>query len=322
MTKVKTCPVAIKAAGEQDGTDDGVFEAIVATYDLDSYGDKITPGAFAKTLDEWAASGNPIPVLWSHMSVDPMSHIGFVEEAEERADVGLWVKARLDLDNPKAAQVYRLLKGRRVTQFSFAYDVVEGKFVEQVEDGEDSSYFALDELKLHEVGPCLIGANRQTELLDVKSADGARVVFTIGPDTTPETVRAAIKAAREADAPADTGKGDQAAPRYRYTPPEGLAPAGTKTTEEGTPAKAGRVLSAKNEETIGGVRDGLKAAAKTLTGLLDSLSDDAKVDPAAPSPSPAPEAKDATAGQDDAPHPRRHVPGLVGLRIAADVADL
>ncbi|QWF78711.1 HK97 family phage prohead protease [Amycolatopsis sp. CA-230715] len=167
--KRKTCPVRIKAAGEQDGTEDGVFEAIVAAYNVDSVGDKILPGAFADTLDEWKSSGDPIPVLWSHMSHDPEYHIGYVEDAEERED-GLWVRARIDLDEPKASKVYRLLKGRRVRQFSFAYDVQEGGWIEE-KDGEDGDegYYELRKLKLYEVGPTLIGANQDTELLTVKA---------------------------------------------------------------------------------------------------------------------------------------------------------
>jgi HK97 family phage prohead protease len=167
--KKMTCPVQIKAAGEQDGTEDGVFEAIVATYDVDSVGDKIIPGAFADTLAEWKASGHPIPVLWSHMSHDPDYHIGFVEEAEERED-GLWVRARIDLDEPKAKKVYKLLKGKRVRQFSFAYDVQEGGWIESKDDdGTSEGYFELRKLKLYEVGPTLIGANQSTELLTVKN---------------------------------------------------------------------------------------------------------------------------------------------------------
>lgn len=165
--RIKSCPVQIKAAGEHEGTEDGVFEAIVAAYNVDSVGDKITPGAFADTLTQWKSSGNPIPVLWSHMSADPDYHIGEVLEAEERPE-GLWVKARLDLDEgSKARQVYRLLKGRRVTQFSFAYDIDEGGWVERK---DAPGYYELRKLSLYEVGPTLIGANQATELLDVKSA--------------------------------------------------------------------------------------------------------------------------------------------------------
>jgi len=109
--RIKSCPVRIKAAGTHEGTDEGVFEAIVAAYNVDSVGDKITPGAFAETLAEWKGRGDPIPVLWSHMSHDPEYHIGEVLEAEERPE-GLWVKARIDLDEgTKAARVYKLLKG-------------------------------------------------------------------------------------------------------------------------------------------------------------------------------------------------------------------
>lgn len=169
--KIKSCPVTIKAAGTQDGTDNGVFEALVATYDVDDVGDQIVPGAFAETLDEWKAAGNPIPVLWSHMSMDPDYHIGVVEQAEERPE-GLWVKARLDMDAPKAAQVYRLLKGRRVTQFSFAYDVLAGGPAGEKADGTVDTnapeIFELRKIKLYEVGPTLIGANQNTDLLDVK----------------------------------------------------------------------------------------------------------------------------------------------------------
>lgn len=209
----KALPARIKAAGESG--DDGVFEAIVATYDRDSYGDVIVPGAFGDTLAEWRAKGDPLPVLWSHDSWDPSAHIGVVEEAAER-DEGLWVKGRLDIDaNPlesKARQVWRLLKGRRVTQFSFAYDVLDGGPVKT--DGD--SIYELRRLKLYEVGPTLIGVNQGTDLLNVKAL--GRVLAEV---------------------------------------------------------KAGRVLSAKNEDLLRGAHD----AIGSVLAALDS-SDDGKAKPA------------------------------------------
>jgi HK97 family phage prohead protease len=163
--KIKTCAAQIKAAGPHEGTEDGQFDAIVATYDLDSVGDMIMPGAFAETLAEWSASGDPIPVYWSHRMDDPAMCIGSVLNAQE-TEQGLKVTAQLDLDNPTAVQVYKLLKGRRVTQFSFAYDVEEGAYVEKA---DERSYYELRKLKLYEVGPTPIGANQHTELIDVKS---------------------------------------------------------------------------------------------------------------------------------------------------------
>lgn len=88
------------------------------------YGDVVMPGAFAQTLTEWEASGDPIPVYWSHRMDGPEYNIGHVTKATE-TDEGLVVTAQLDLDGP-TVQVYRLLKARRVKQFSFAYEVIDG----------------------------------------------------------------------------------------------------------------------------------------------------------------------------------------------------
>ncbi|WP_067171176.1 HK97 family phage prohead protease [Microtetraspora niveoalba] len=171
----KECPARIKAAGTADGLAEGQFVALVSVFgNIDSVGDVVVPGAFADDLARWVAKGDPIPVIWSHDWRDPFSHIGTVLEAEETVD-GLVVKAQIeDLDtNAKAAQVYRLLKGRRVTQFSFAYDIDEGAWVDAK---EGRSYYELRKLRLHEVGPCLVGANQETELLAAKAATLAEAV--------------------------------------------------------------------------------------------------------------------------------------------------
>lgn len=167
----KTVPAQIKAAGPDDGLEEGQFEAIVSVFDnIDSYGDVVRKGAFEETLDEWAQSGNPIPVYYSHRMDDPDFNIGEVLDAKE-TNVGLWVKAAIDLGDDAsrvAKQSYRLMKGRRLTQFSFAYDVLDGGWVDKTEDGVDSSFYELRRLKLYEVGPTPIGANSETELLGVK----------------------------------------------------------------------------------------------------------------------------------------------------------
>jgi HK97 family phage prohead protease len=166
--KSRPAQVKVKAVTTDDGATEGTFEAIVSTWDEDSYGDVVLRGAFTDTLAEWKASGDPLPVLWSHASDDPDYHIGWVLEAEER-DVGLWVRGQLDPDDladrtSKTAKVLRLLKGRRVTQFSFRFDILDGGWGQR--DGRD--VYELRKLKLWEVGPTLIGVNQATDLLDVK----------------------------------------------------------------------------------------------------------------------------------------------------------
>lgn len=168
----KSVPVTLVKAGPADGLEEGQFEALVSVMgNKDSYGDVVMPGAFDDTLAEWKASGNPIPVIWSHRSDDPENHIGYVLEAAEKTidgKTGLWVRGQLDTDAEarKALQVSRLLRGKRVTQFSFQYDVQDGAMAFSEDLGD---YFELRKMKLYEVGPTLIGANQDTELLNAKA---------------------------------------------------------------------------------------------------------------------------------------------------------
>lgn len=161
--QLKTCVLTgVKASGDQ-----GRFEAMASTYDVDSVGDIVKPGAFSKTLEDWAtksAGGQHIPLLWSHRMDDPDYNLGHVVKAEERTG-GLWVDCQLDLTSTKANQAYKLLKGGRVGNLSFAYDTedqgpvtVNGKAANE-----------LRRLKLYEVSLTPIGANQHTSVLGVKT---------------------------------------------------------------------------------------------------------------------------------------------------------
>lgn len=161
-------------AGPDDGLADGQFVAYASVFgNIDSYGDVVQPGAFSKDLARWEKSGNCIPLLYGHNMSDPDYNIGHVVKAEEDS-VGLKVTAQLDLENPKASQVYRLLKGRRIDQMSFAYDVVDGAKAQR--DGQD--VYELRDLKLYEVSVVAIGANSETEILAVKQAREVAERFT------------------------------------------------------------------------------------------------------------------------------------------------
>jgi HK97 family phage prohead protease len=163
--QVKDMPVQIKA-GPEDGLTEGEFSAYASVFgNVDSYGDIVVKGAFANDLQRWQDSGNPIPLLFGHNMSDPDFNIGSVVKAVED-DHGLLVTAQLDLENPKAMQVYRMLKGRRVNQMSFAYDVLDDG---QVEVAGGAKANELRELRLYEVSVVTIGANQETEVLAVKA---------------------------------------------------------------------------------------------------------------------------------------------------------
>ena len=164
--KIKNQSVKIKA-GPDDGLAEGEFTAYVSVFgNKDSYGDVVMPGAFADDLKAWEASGNPIPLLYGHNMTDPDYNIGHIVKAVED-DRGLLVTAQLDLECPKGAQTYRLIKGQRINQMSFAYDVIEGESAKSEALGD---YFALRKLKTYEHSVVLMGANQETEILAVKAA--------------------------------------------------------------------------------------------------------------------------------------------------------
>lgn len=162
---VKSATITVKAAGPDDGLDEGQFIAYASVFgNKDSDGDVVMPGAFAKTIAEWVKSGDPIPLLFGHNMSDPDYNIGHIVSAEEDA-VGLKVTAQIDLEGPKGRQTYRMLKGRRVRQMSFAYDEIDSG--PAVHDGDH--VWELRELKLYEVSVVTIGANEDTEILAVKA---------------------------------------------------------------------------------------------------------------------------------------------------------
>ncbi|NMW65989.1 HK97 family phage prohead protease [Mobiluncus mulieris] len=197
---------------EENGEEQGQFTAYASTFDRepDSYGDVVAKGAFVNTLKEWAESGNIIPVLFGHRMDDPDFNIGAVLHAEED-ERGLKIVGQLDLDSPKGMKVYKLIKGRRLSQLSFAFDVLDQASI-KLEDGTKAN--ELRELKLYEVSLVPIGANQHTEILAVKDA---------------------VRALTES-------------------------------------VKAGRVISAKNEETLQTVAASMKEAAAQIESVLAQVS--------------------------------------------------
>lgn len=205
--KYKAADLQVKAAGTADGLEEGVFTAYASVYgNVDSYGDVVRKGAFADSLKAWAEKGNTLPVLYGHDMADVFANIGGVIEAKED-DHGLLVKAQLDLENPTAKQVYKLLKGRRLSQMSFAYSVEES--APTTVEGKDAT--ELSKLSLYEVSVVPIGANQETEILAVKSH--ADLLRKAGDQFTAEQIEANEPDENTADDEAsadDEAKADEA----------------------------------------------------------------------------------------------------------------
>lgn len=208
--KVKQMPVSFKA-GPEDGLADGEFLVYPSTFtrEPDSYGDVVAKGAFSDTIAKWKASGLTLPGLYGHRMDDPDYFVaGAIDMGED--EHGWWVKGAFDLESPKGPQVYRLVKGRRLNQLSFAYDVLDEASV-QVDGGRKAN--ELRKLDVFEFSFVPVGANQDTSVVAVKSAVDVIV--------------------------------------------DGV--------------KAGRVLSAKNEETLRGVVTALDGTVSDLKNVLSQL---------------------------------------------------
>lgn len=162
--KSATATFKVKAATES--TPNGEVEALVSVFgNVDLVGDRVMPGAFEKSLASIKEAGRAIPFVWSHQWSDPNAYIGKVTEAVETKD-GLLVRAEL-FDTPTAQHIRTLLGAGVVSEFSFAYDVIGQR------DGKDGVN-ELTQLHVLEVGPTLKGANPATQLVGVRSLEGAQ----------------------------------------------------------------------------------------------------------------------------------------------------
>lgn len=287
--KTKSVPALVKSSTTDDSLEEGQFTAVVSVFNtVDSVGDVVLPGAFKDSLSKWATKGSPLPVVWSHDWSDPFSHIGYVTEAKE-TDTGLQVKGQLDLENPKAKQVYNLLKGGRVRNWSFAYDI------DQARPGERNgkSVQELHQLSVHEIGPTLVGAHKDTDTVDVKATP--TVTVNVNPPPVAEEQGDIADAARQMLA--DDGDSHAAVVKALSGAVDGV--------------KAGRVLSKANADKIRQIH-GLTTELLAAIEAPSDQPDDSKAMPAQPS-QPEPPAVVAPG-----PDPARH--GAAPSRLRTDLA--
>lgn len=252
---VKTADFRVKEAGPDDGLGEGEFIAYASVFgNVDSYGDIVEPDAFDRTLAEWQEKGDVIPILWGHDTYDPFNNIGgcksavAVKPSDEKAEgekAGLKIHGQLDLENPTAMQVYRLMKGRRTTKMSFAYAVREEQ------DADDGNH--LKDLDLFEVSVVQIPANQEAEVLTVKHAAAVLVkagrVLSAKNESSLREARDAIDTVLQAlDSQSEDGteedgsksqeeaSGEQPAAKVAgqaEEPPEGQGPAGAEEQKAG-----------------------------------------------------------------------------------------
>ena len=89
----------------------------------DRGGDIVAAGAYARSLDEVAAAGRKVKMLWQH---DPCSPIGVWEEVREDGH-GLYVRGRLLTEVRAGREALALLEARVIDGLSIGYRAVKAE---------------------------------------------------------------------------------------------------------------------------------------------------------------------------------------------------
>lgn len=182
--RTKQLDCRFKTNDETDDLREGEFIAYPSTFTRhpDCYGDVVAPGAFLDSITRWKESGNTMPVLYGHRMDDPDYNVGGVTDMGED-DHGWWIRGSFDMDSPKAAQTYRLVKAKRISQLSFAFDVDDEGTV-TLDDGTKAN--ELRKLTVYEASFVPIGANQDTSVVAIKgigaSAKAGRVLSAANVD--------------------------------------------------------------------------------------------------------------------------------------------
>jgi len=141
-----------------DLSDAGTFTGYGSIFgNLDSYGEVVEAGAFAKSLSRLGKEKAVLPMLWQH---DPSQPIGVWEDLVEDAK-GLKGTGRIVLETAKGAEAYALLKAGAIRGLSIGY--------REIKVEPDGNNRRLKELDLREISVVTFPANRRAQVGTVKS---------------------------------------------------------------------------------------------------------------------------------------------------------
>lgn len=212
MRKTARRAVKVENVTEIDG--EGKFSALVSVFGvLDSYREVVMPGAFKDSL---AALGeNPLPILWNHQWGDLDAHLGSAVGRE--TDEGLVLDIEMDPEDANAMKVYRLLRQKRIREFSIGgFEWPED--VEQFlwDDGEPA--WKVHRFDLVETSVVLRGANAETRVLSgFKSLEAAIEAVEAADPHVEDPAPPAVEEVRVEDPP--TPPAEPVTPAPTDTPP-------------------------------------------------------------------------------------------------------
>lgn len=139
--------------------DGGRFSGYASAYAKDIYGDRIAPGAFAKSIKR---SKGKIPILYNHNEGMPL---GFSSSLVEDSK-GLYIEALLSLESTAGRDAYALLKTAKDVDFPMGLSI---GFIAEDEDYDEKEGRLLKTISLWETSITPYPANRAARIDGFKS---------------------------------------------------------------------------------------------------------------------------------------------------------
>ena len=160
--EIKSFDLSIKDSGEEKGS----VEAVFSVYNnQDSDGDVVLPGAVKSGFKD-----NQVPMVFAHKWDQPIGK-GTITEGKDSAVF----KGSFFMETEAGKEAYNLVKSMGdLQQWSFGFRVNDSEMGKLKKDGEDElDVRYLKDLEVYEVSPVLVGANRQTYTLAIKTGEEA-----------------------------------------------------------------------------------------------------------------------------------------------------
>jgi len=169
----------------------GLVEAYVSVFgNVDSYNERVMPGAFKVCLEQKLPKG-----VWMHDWTLPVAKTLVAEEHQPgdprlpesiRHLGGLYIKGQFNLGTQRGREAFSDVSFGTVDEYSIGYSVVKAQMNNELKTTD------LTELKLYEWSPVLVGANPATLTVGVKSSP-AKMKYTEHSQTVLATVQEFIE---------------------------------------------------------------------------------------------------------------------------------
>lgn len=150
----ETKHLSTAATLKEGGDEAGHLEAVISTFGVvDGDGDVVEATAFTP--------GQSVPLVWSHDWNKPIGK-GTIGVTDKHAIFS----GRFFMDTQAGQEAYRTVKAMGdLQEYSWGFRVLDSDFAER--DGQDVR--VIKRTEMYEASPTLVGANRQTGTLSIKS---------------------------------------------------------------------------------------------------------------------------------------------------------